>query len=317
MNLLELLDEHGIKYRRSQFDETEIFICCLFCESKGQNADTRFRCGLNVENDKGHCFNCEWKTRAAFSEVAAILGVTVTQRDVPVQGETPSEDSDQSTPLSLPDDFVTFQKAPSGILFDRALRYVKERGVKDWQIEEKKIGVSFTGKYAYRIIFPIYFKHELQGFVGRDFTKQQKLPYLNMPGNKSLYNVPRGRRAKKVVLCEGIFDCLAIEQTVRLADYDVMAVLGRSLTELQEEQIADYRDVILWPDGDIPGVKGFIDVAKHLNQKHRVFVVPPSSYGKDAAEMKRVHRDFIWTTRCRFDSNVELRLRAEVAFNAD
>lgn len=316
MNFREMLDEHGIIYKNSTFDVNEVMMCCLFCEQNGQAPDNRFRLGVNVATDQGHCFNCEWKSRDATRLIAEVLGATVTQRDVAGQGEATEAPDDAPTP-TLPEDFMLFSKAPRTSFYMKAWRYLKERGVADWQIEEKQVGVSMTGQYAYRIIFPIYFKKELQGFVGRDFTGQQKLPYLNMPGNKSLYNLPKDVKNNKAVLCEGIFDCLAIEQVVLRTNYNVMAVLGRTLTELQEQQIADYRDVILWPDADIPGIKGFVDLAKHLNMEHRVFIVPPFGYGKDASATKKVHRAYIWATRTRFTDSLELKLRAEAAFHDD
>jgi hypothetical protein len=55
MSLRDTLDENGIKYKNSPFDQNEITMCCLFCEDNGQTADTRFRLGVNVQRNMGHC----------------------------------------------------------------------------------------------------------------------------------------------------------------------------------------------------------------------------------------------------------------------
>jgi len=310
MNFLDTLRAHGIIFRRSNTDLNEITICCPFCEFRSQTEDRRFRLGLNIKTKQGHCFNCEWKSREALKEVSEALNFSYESDEVVEEKTTEISRPDKP---ALPEDFIHLSQRPRGVLYLKATRYIYDRGIKDWQIEEKKIGVSLIGKYAYRIIFPVYYKKELQGLVARDFTGQQELPYLNTEGMKSLYNRPN-KSHKKAVLCEGVFDCLAIEQILPRLDYDVMAVLGRSLTQLQQEQLKDYRDIILWPDADTAGVKGFLDVADVLKREHRVFMTCPFGYGKDAGGMDVSDRKYVWATRTKYNEMLDMRMRAEIAF---
>jgi hypothetical protein len=314
VSLIDALRANGIEVRVSQQNPAEITICCPFCEVKGQTKDWRFRLGINIVKDLAHCFNCSWRSRKATEELSTALGLGA----FTVETESTQSREEQSFERApaLPEDFVLLSDRPKGVLYENAARYLKNRGVDDGQIFENKIGVSFVGTYAYRIIFPIYIEGELKGLVARDFTGTQTPPYLNTPGLKYLYKCPdKWRRKKKIVLCEGVFDCLAIERTVwRASFYDVAAVLGRTLTEQQEKQLEVYRDVLLWPDADFVGINGFMDIARQLKSVHRVFIVPPFGYGKDAAEMAASDRAYVWSTRTRFTETLEMKMRAEVAF---
>jgi DNA primase len=310
MNFLDTLRSHGVEFRRSNVDRNEITICCPFCEFRSQSPDKRFRLGINIEKKVGHCFNCDWASRDALKEVSESLQLGFED----LNEETEALEHPPEKP-ELPEDFVLLSKHPKGTLYNKARDYLRDRHIPEWQIEEKKIGVSLCGKYSYRIIFPVYdAKHNLEGLVTRDFTGQQEPAYLNSANMKSLYNLPTLRSgASKAILCEGVFDCLAIERVVP-DEYNVMAVLGRSLTDKQQEQLVKYRDIILWPDADLPGVKGFLDIAKLLAYTHRVFVVWPFGFGKDAAEMDVHDRKYAWSSRVRWSETVAMKLQNEVVF---
>lgn len=304
--LLEALLARGIQFRRSPSNPAEISLCCPFC------SENRFRLGVNIQKDLGHCFNCDWRSRRATEDLAEAmdLGVLLAEEDVPDRGE--SKDDPKSSRPALPDDFVLMSDAPHGALYRKASEYLARRMVKDWQIKEKKIGVSLTGRYAYRIVFPVYYGKVLQGIVTRDFTDQQEPRYLNSRGMKAVYNSPAHKK-NKAVICEGIFDCLAVERVVSLMNYDVLALLGHALTEKQEARLSDYRDIFLWPDPDVPGIEGFIGIAKQLRLRHSVFVVPPGRMTKDAGAMTPSEIAYQWAGRAPFSESLELKLKAEVA----
>jgi len=232
-----------------------------------------------------------------------------------VPNEPGEEVGKKAGPLLLPDDFTLLSKPSPGTLYRNALHYLVNRHVSFQQIREKKIGVSLTGRYAYRIVFPVYYGRKLQGIVTRDFTGQQDPKYLNSPGMKAVYNSPaKTKRKTKAVLTEGIFDCLSVERALALDNYDVLALLGHGLTDMQEERLAGYRDITLWPDADVPGVEGFVGIAKHLMLQHRVSMVLPKGEGKDPGELGiNQVRDLWFERREPFTESLELRLRAEVS----
>jgi Toprim-like len=310
MSLLDALTSHGVEYHRSVGDPNEITICCPFCEQRGQTQDFRFRLGVNIYSAKAHCFNCGWKSRNALEELSEVLTLGFIMPE-----DKPAPDIEQDKP-ELPDDFVLLHTKPKGRLYTQAWEYLRERNVTTDQMREKKMGVSFVGRFAYRIIFPVFYGDDLEGIVTRDFTGKQEPKYLNSLGIKTVYNCPKSNKKDKIVLCEGIFDMLAIERVfTHKMFYDIGALLGHDVTDRQEEILEPYRDIVLWPDADVAGVKGFIKVAKQLAAHHRMFVVPPSGYGKDAGATDDADLRYLWATRTRFTEEVEMRMRTEAAFH--
>ncbi len=55
MDLLEALRLRGISYHRQVLNPAEVYVCCPFCETRGESADKRFRLGLNMWRGFGHC----------------------------------------------------------------------------------------------------------------------------------------------------------------------------------------------------------------------------------------------------------------------
>jgi DNA primase len=303
--LLHLLDSRGVRYRRNLSDPDEYAICCPFC------FETRFRFGFNTRKNKYHCFNCDTGSNDALTDLAEVLDLGVLSGK---DANTPSvEERRVSGPPSLPDDFMFLTDPHSDTLFLRARSYLLNRGVSYGQIKEKKIGVSFVGRYAYRIIFPVYYGKTLKGLVARDCTGKQEPKYLNSVGMKAIYNLPKNRN-KKAVLCEGVFDCLALERSLP-ENYDVLALLGHSMTEEQEHRLDPYESIILWPDADLVGLLGFFSVGKQLALHHNVWVVPPSRIVKDAADMTPAMREDLWIQRAPLTESLELRLRVGVSLN--
>lgn len=258
MILQDALFRCGVKYRVSA-DPNEISVCCPFCSERGETPDTRFRLGVNTKTGWAHCFNCGWKSRHAIGYLLKRLGSTerITEDNNQPEVEAPSE-------ICLPKDFMVLKHCYDD-LDQKALSYLTQRGVTKDQILRNRIGVSYFGRYAYHIVFPVMDRKTLRGFVARDFTGMRRVRYLNSPGDKYLYNYHRP--AKQVLLSEGIFKALRLEQA---ADSDTMsmALLGHDVTEKQLVQLqkANCTEAILWPDPDPVGRRGMITVADKLSE---------------------------------------------------
>jgi len=199
--------------------------------------------------------HCEWKRRRAILPVLHQLGIieNVSGFDTPEQTAPPP-------PIKLPRDFVTLVRVRDDL--DRiAKKYLLDRGVTDKQIRENRIGVSYSGRYAYRIVFPVYVKKALKGIVARDFTGYRQPKYLNSPGEKFLYRFDP--TAEACVLSEGVLKALRIQQVF---SGNSAALLGHDLTSNQMHQIRDSRckQIILYPDTDLVGRRGVITVAEKL-----------------------------------------------------
>ena len=66
MNIVEALEAAGIEVRPGASDE-EIWMCCPFCQERGESPDGRFRLGVNIRTGQGQCFNCSWKGRGEYT----------------------------------------------------------------------------------------------------------------------------------------------------------------------------------------------------------------------------------------------------------
>lgn len=268
MTFVELLTFRGIRWRRNVVKPAELKLCCPFC------GDQRFRLGINPSRGFGHCFNCNWraKTRAAqrFLRQLDITGVTIS--------DAPEEYGEQlETGVELPKDFTPL--GPECIRDDfmwRPLRYLLDRGIPLQQVQKHYVGLTLTGRFAYRIIFPVVYKDELRMVIGRDYTGCKEPKYLNSRGRRVLYNcVPSTSSSRVIHLAEGIIKAFALE---RVLGVQAGALLGHSVTPDQIEQLHEcrYKRVVLWSDPDAAGIQGTRTVAEELTKQGlRVDLVYP------------------------------------------
>lgn len=104
-----------------------------------------------------------------------------------------------------------------------AYDYLIGRGLTDKQIEKLR---TFVRRGEKRVFFPVYEGEKMVFATGRTFDSEELSPkYLDL-GVKSLYSTLEDKDAEYVVICEGIFDALAIKNSV--------AILGLYMTVNQE-----------------------------------------------------------------------------------
>lgn len=322
MNLVEQLEAMGLEYREHSSRTEEIFICCPFCIEEGTTPDTRFRLGVNVVEGKLHCFNCGkkssnpefvWKELARALETGTLEAASQLMRREVV-----------TRPAELPSDYtpVTYKRTPDH-WNDVALRYLQSRNISIPTIKKKKIGYCTVGDYRYRVIVPVYYEGNLEGFVGRAFVRGIEPKYKNSVGQKMIYNIPDGAKKPTIVLVEGVFDALAVERSVsRRADCG--ALLGHSLTERQIKQLELYERVILWPDPDILDrmdvLKGWRRVGTQLqdvNKKVQIVLPALDKEEYDPSELfpQEIQRKL--NTRVDFTSDVFYKLKTNLIFKED
>ncbi len=303
MTVTDLLTARGIKFRLSsnQVAETNIQICCPFCPERGESLDTRFRLGWNTRTDEAHCYNCGWGSKHyTKSKVLRKLQLSVMEVDAVVgsEGSAPPPE-----PVHLPKGFqrVTELDAKDD-LEGIPLLYLKRRGITRAQMKRLKIGITLVGKYAYRIVFPVYANKHLEGFVSRDWTGDREPRYLNSKGERSLYNLGAFHGQDEVVLSEGIFKALYIENHIE--GVCSLALLGHSITDKQLAQLEALKckQVVVWPDPDKVGVQGAFDICDKLVE-HRIdsyIICPPPT--KQADELSPEQLMGHWLTRRPYDA---------------
>lgn len=251
MTFVELLTVRNIPFRRRS-KPGEVWVPCPFCREE------RFRLGLNYARNLGHCFNCGWKSRRAVQSFLREIRL-----DVQIEGIPEDIPEGKPEPVRLPDDFTplwTLEKKDE--TFYDARRYLEDRGVPEWQMKEHRIGASYSGRFAYRVIFPVVYQGKLAGLVARDFSGRREPKYLNSMGQKAVYNLRRRKRFDDLILSEGCLKALAIERATER--FCSGALLGSAVTDEQIEMIykAGHDSVILWSDPDRAGKLGTAKIAQ-------------------------------------------------------
>lgn len=117
--------------------------------------------------------------------------------------------------LTLPSEFISLSSVDSPTLSMRhAQAYIKNRGVSNHDISQYNIGYCDEGLYKNMIILPTYdAEGSLNYFTARSFEKDPFTKYRNPSVSRDIipneyfinWNIP-------VILCEGIFDAIAIKR---------------------------------------------------------------------------------------------------------
>lgn len=279
MTLVDMIEQY-LEPRKAN-GEGEYWIRCPFC------GDDNYRMGINVLSGLAHCFraSCEWKSsdrRYTFRELAKVLGIDATQDATVAQHKPIKEKRITSKYAQLPSEYETFSDLDDDIT-RQAYEYLTKRGITDKQIKNHKLGLCAVGDYAYRIIIPVYRKGHLVSFTGRDFSGESPLRYKNRPGPKFMFNTPKTRKQKAVVL-EGPFDALAVERATSY--YDALARCGAGFTSSSMRTLMPYDEIIVWPDPDRGGIQLCIDTCISMDKRgKKLFVVMPKEDDIDPGKL--------------------------------
>lgn len=124
-------------------------------------------------------------------------------------------DSKQYSVVKLPDEFISLTQSSTKLSYRQAKAYLKNRGISEEDILKYNIGYCEKGKYANSVIIPSYDKNgRINYFISRSFEKDPAKKYNAPSCNKNEligfeyyinWKVP-------VVLCEGIFDAIALKR---------------------------------------------------------------------------------------------------------
>ena len=117
--------------------------------------------------------------------------------------------------VTLPNEFISLSSGDlSDIMARHATAYLKKRNISKYDILKYNIGYCKEGLYKNMIIIPTYDADgRLNYFTARSFEKEPYVKYRNPSASRDVipnehlinWNVP-------VVLCEGLFDAIAIKR---------------------------------------------------------------------------------------------------------
>ncbi len=213
---------------------------CPMCVLVAGKQDRKQCLSLNTENGKWHCFRCS--SRGKLNDVPE----DIEQRSRVARGDT----TEPPVEVILPDGFYPLWKEPglSAESLEPARAYLRSRDVTLEVMRAANIGACVKGKFAGRIIIPMYKGDNLVGYVGRIWTKDGELKYRYAEGMQRadiLYNheVLDVETDEPVIVVEGTFDCFPFWP-------DAVAVLGKPSEQQFALLAAAKRPVVVVMDGD-------------------------------------------------------------------
>jgi DNA primase len=258
---------------------------------KGDSSDAFH---ANEEKNAFHCFSCHAKGNV-LDFVAAMESCTVrdsalrladwfgveTEPAIPNQPNGRREMAKEGSiePATMPT--VINPPLKFQLRVDGTHEYARTRGLDPQTVEHFGAGLCVSkGTFAGRFVVPLHDAlGQLVGYAGRSIDGKEP-KYLFPSSEKSfhkkylLFNYHRViKEIEKddiVVLVEGFFDCMKVDQ----AGFPCVALLGSSLSREQEEMIvSEFTRVVLMFDGDEAGRNATADCLKRLSRHIFVRVV--------------------------------------------
>lgn len=306
MTLLEFMTMRGIPFRQHT-KPGEIWIACPVC------GDSKFRLGINWRTNKGHCFNCSWKSRRA---IQGLLRAWKLEARLDTPQDAQDAPKEEARPIRLPDDFFPLAaiQASDGSPFIDAKAYMLRRGFSLGQLSRHRIGASFSGRFAFRIIIPVFYGRKLCGLVARTWADREP-KYLNSTGERTIWNLRKLDPQATLILAEGIFKAMALERIAPRDTYQCGALLGHSITEAQIEKLQECKAkrIVLWPDPDPQGLEGMVQVAQQLQGAGFQVQLPAAFPKKQADEEDRDQLRALLKDRVPLSPALLMKMRLEVA----
>ena len=227
--------------------------------------------------------HCEWKSPKSIPNLLKAFRIA----EIPHGFEEDFEELIAER-VELPVDFRLLCD-PIDDLDRQAMAYLVRRRVSPSQMRTHGIGVSYVGRYAYRILFLARDGKELISINARDFTGRRIPKYLNSRGDKGIFAF--NPTSKRIVLCEGAIKALCIRRAIAVS---AGALLGSTLTDRQLRQLSESacEEIVLYPDPDAPGLAGVVKIADKLREGWRgsVKVAWPVDLPADEADLSDIRR---------------------------
>ena len=189
---------------------------CPFCNHHKPKLEVNL-----TENREGknpwHCWACDVRGTTIYSLFKQLK--TSADKFVELKSLVKTSKSIKETKIvnsiSLPNEYISLNNVnTSDIIARHAIAYLKKRHISKYDILKYNIGYCKDGLYANMIIIPTYDADgRLNYFTARSFEKEPYIKYRNPSASRNIipnehlinWNVP-------VVLCEGLFDAIAIKR---------------------------------------------------------------------------------------------------------
>ncbi len=252
---------------------------CPFCHHHKQKLQ------VNTETQQWHCWVCNSKGRSIQSLLRRLhCEPSQLQKIKNIYGEddvSSYKGDEEVVKLSLPSEFKQLYIKPKSInpIYNKALSYLKQRGIGMGEIVKYNIGYCEGGIYAGRIIIPSYDSDgNLNYFVARSFYEDTKMKYKNPPVNRNViifenqinWNEP-------IVLVEGAFDSFSVRR-------NAIPILGKFIPKklMDKIMLSGVKEIAIMLDSD--AVSESVKYSNYF-QKNGIRVKNIIPKSKDIGEM--------------------------------
>jgi len=265
-NAEKFLNDHSIPFTTDTINtdkEGWLGISCPLCDDPSDHG------GFNVNDNFYKCWRCGWHSLIKIISALLVcseqeakhqLGKYYGGRRSKIKLSLPSEH--RKAEVELPPGTIPLNEIHKNYLVGRNFDPEKLESI--WDLK----GTGQLGPYKYRIIAPIYYKHRLVSFQGRDYTDKQKLRYKACPSfleavshNDVLYGLDK-TQGDTVIVCEGIAD-------VWRMGVGSVATFGISFTTKQIILLRKFkRIVIVFDASDIQAPEQARKLSCHLDSEN-------------------------------------------------
>ena len=193
---------------------------CPFCTHHKNKMEVNLRTTAKRENF-WHCWICGAKGKTLLSLFKKIKAPTNKIAELNILVVPENVKNIEISTLHLPKEFISLinsiEDRVAQIEAKHALKFLKQRGLKQDDILKYNIGFCKDGKYGGRVIIPSYDEdRKLNYFIARDYKGETPQKYKNPPvaakdviGFELYINWDA-----PIILVEGMFDALTIKRNV-------------------------------------------------------------------------------------------------------
>ena len=281
----KFLDDHQINWsdKGKNTQSGWVNITCPFCYDKTNHG------GFNIADGYYNCWNCGH--HFLDKVIAELLGCKphiakniIKEYTVEKIRQKQENKKKSIRNIKLPGDEL--QEIHKNYLIKR--NYNHEKLVHDWGLK----GTNHIGNYKFRIIAPIYHKHKLISFQGRDVTDRQTLRYKACTKRKevmnhksTLYGIDNVH-GNKIIICEGITDVWRL-------GYGSVCTFGTSVTLDQIRLITEFENVFILFDNEQTAQERANKLAENLSSfKINVEIIDLPEVA-DPSELKQSDADYL------------------------
>lgn len=275
MDLISLLSE--ILGDGTAYSKGEIYFSCPFCHHHSK------KLAINVVKKAWHCWICDSRGKTLLS-LFKRLDATPEQlrrlRGIVTEADIAEYKADKThSVLRLPAEYHPLWVPKNTFEYNNALKYLKSRDISGLDIIRYKMGFCESGTYAGRIIIPSYDSvGNLNYFTGRSIYPT-RLKYKNPPISKNviIFENQVNWNLSPVVLCEGVFDAIAIRRNaIPLMGKTIPPVLLQALVQSKIEHV----HIALDADATLQAMKN-----EQVLSQYNIAATRVVFSGKDPAEL--------------------------------